>query len=88
MSTATLTAPSIDTATSPEFVFVPLDGASERPAGMPSDRERIAIHRGWLLALDAGTMPASKVALLDKWAPGWRSEAARRLFAGSAALMR
>jgi len=74
MSTAT--AP----ATRPEFVFVAHDGTSDRPAGLPSDRERVAIHRGWLTALDAGTMPASKVALLDKWAPGWRSDDARAIF--------
>jgi hypothetical protein len=74
VSTATLPAPR------PEFVFVRHDGADDRPAGLPSDRERIAIHRGWLLALDAGTMPPSKVVLLDKWAPGWRSDAAREFF--------
>ncbi|GAA2725277.1 hypothetical protein [Cellulomonas aerilata] len=75
MSTAT--AP----ATRPEFVFVRYDDAPDRPDGMPSDRERFAIHRSWLHALDSGTMPASKVALLDTWAPGWRSDAARRVFA-------
>ena len=79
MSTATVPAPR------PDFVFVPHDDAGHRPAGMPSDRERIAIHRGWLASLDAGTMPASKVALLDKWAPGWRSDAAREFFGVAAA---
>ena len=76
MSTATID----PTATAPEFVFVALDRAADRPAGMPSDRERIAIHRGWLLALDAGTMSAAKTALLDTWAPGWRSDDARAFF--------
>jgi hypothetical protein len=70
----------MSTATVPPFAFVAHDGAENPPAGMPSDRERIAIHRGWLRALDAGTMPASKVALLDRWAPGWRSDAAREFF--------
>jgi len=65
----------------PEFVFVALDRADDAPAGMPSDRERIAIHRAWLASFDAGRMPASKVALLDRWAPGWRSDAARTFFA-------
>ncbi len=73
---STVTAP----ASRPEFVFVAHDGAGDRPAGLPSDRERIAIHRGWLLSLDAGRMPAAKVALLDTWAPGWRSDAARAFF--------
>jgi hypothetical protein len=75
MSTAT--AP----VTRPEFVFVRLDDAVDRPDSTLSDRERIAIHRGWLQSLDAGTMPASKVTLLDRWAPGWRSDAAREVFA-------
>lgn len=64
----------------PEFVFVPLDAAPDRPAGMPSDRERKALHRAWLAAYDAGTMSASKIALLDARAPGWRSADARAFF--------
>lgn len=71
-------------ALAPEFAFVAHDHAPDRPAGMPSDRERIAIHRAWLTALDAGTMPAAKVALLDTWSPGWRSDAARAFFASPA----
>jgi hypothetical protein len=74
MSTATLPA------ARPEFVFVAHDASLDRPVGMPSDRERIAIHRAWLVSLDAGRMPASKVALLDRWVPGWRSDAARTFF--------
>ena len=68
-------------ATRPDFVFVPYDDVPDRSAGMPSDRERVAIHRAWLAALDAGTMPATKIALLDTWSPGWRSDAAREFFA-------
>ncbi len=79
MSTAT--ARSTSTVPGPEFAFAAQDSRSDRPAGLLSDRERVAIHRGWLAALDAGTMPASKVALLDRWAPGWRSDAAREIFA-------
>jgi hypothetical protein len=68
--------------TAPEFVFVPLDSSPDRPAGMPSDRERKALHRAWIAAYDAGHMSATKVALLDARAPGWRSADARALFAG------
>ena len=64
-----------------EFAFVPLDDAPERPQGMPSDWERVALHRAWLAAYDGGTMSATKAALLDRRAPGWRSDAAREFFA-------
>ena len=65
----------------PEFVFVPLDGSPDRPEGMPTDRERKALHRAWIRAYDAGTMSASKAALLDARVPGWRSADARAFFA-------
>jgi hypothetical protein len=81
MTTTSRTADAAVDAPGPEFVFVPHDASPDRPAGMPSDRERIALHRGWLAALDAGTMPAAKVALLDRWAAGWRSDDARAFLA-------
>ena len=74
---STTTAPPVPA----EFVFVAHDASPTRPAGMPSDRERIALHRAWIASWDAGTMTPSKAAVLDKWAPGWRSDAARAFFA-------
>ncbi|WNB86821.1 hypothetical protein [Cellulomonas sp. ATA003] len=74
---STTTAPPVP----PEFVFVALDTSPTRPSGMPSDRERMALHRAWIASWDAGTMTPSKAATLDRWIPGWRSDTARALFA-------